>query len=124
MRATCPKCGKALLNAPQSFCPACGASLFQVETVVACRVCGRPVTVSTLGCQEVPVCSEHCLRDLIKQQVKVCDQCGSRFMADPHLREAPEEREPSRGTGPRGGQPLGDFCSNACRAQFLAALKS
>jgi hypothetical protein len=123
LRATCQKCGKALQDRPQNFCPACGASLFLFTTVTPCRICGRPVTSSATQRKEVPVCSEHCLRILIQQQVRVCDQCGTRFMADPHLQDEPDGQERMRSDTHRAGEPLGDFCSSACRTKFLAALK-
>jgi ribosomal protein S27AE len=123
LRTTCPKCGKILADTPQCFCPACGASLFQVEAVQPCRVCGRPVVVSALACKEVPVCSERCLRDLIRQHVKICDQCGARFMPAPLMQEAQDGLQPSPGPGAQAANAQGDFCSDACRAKFLAEHK-
>lgn len=115
LRLSCPQCGKAIGNPPQRFCPACGSELLDPPADKPCHICGRPVAVPEKGCKEVPICSDQCLRCLIEVYIKVCDQCGSRFVVENPTLGGAGSREYASDMGAEL-----DFCSPACRKKYLA----
>lgn len=112
---TCPRCGRIATSRPLHFCPVCGANLLGEKMETYCAVCSKPMRVDSRLQDDVPCCSERCLRHYLLEKVKTCDQCGLRF----HTIE-------SNGTSFIGltlsGQDerLFDFCSTSCLEKYCA----
>lgn len=118
LRTDCPQCGETFHTPPRSFCPACGGALLTALPEVPCRICGRPcrrtVTLHAAGHDEIPVCSDHCLRGLIQRHVRICDHCGRRFLDE----FRPGDAGPCRAAA-NPEETLLEFCSPSCRKEHL-----
>lgn len=119
LSSCCPHCLHVFQSKPLNFCSLCGGSLKVLavphEEKLFCQICNRRM-YGKIQADGPLLCSDGCINLFIKNNIRICDQCGKRFNFQENISECFINL--STKDGESGDL---DFCSRICMEKYMAS---